>query len=158
MLPTDPAFQQLARNPNLLAFTAHWLRKTQEEWWDRTARFLGVLWTREEVARMNQPGSGQTDECFIPLSLGVNPGLFEQLQSIFHLGSKLIGQGEYQPGAGEEVVEMSDMSPDEFKSWAAQALGAAPAAAEPVTLTTGDGAVDPRAQKIQEQIAASKRF
>lgn len=157
-MPTDPNFQELSRNNLLLQFTAHWLRKRESELMDWVTRVLGVVWTRDEVRQMGKGGSVSSDRVFLPLALGVNAELAEALQSMFGKGGTLVGGGDYKPAPGEEIVELGEMSPDEFKKWAAQATGMlAEKKDEAVTLGSEAAAADPKIEQMREQIAHSKR-
>jgi len=166
VLPTDPNFLALCRNPTLLRFTAHWLRKREDDWFDLLSKLLGVAWNREEVERMvKRKGKAVApSDAFIPLALGCNPQLSEQLRDLFRVsksGTEIAG-GEYQPGMHEEVVELGDLDPEQFKQWAQMATGASVNLEQQreqlVTIRKGSETSDPRIERIREQIAASKRF
>lgn len=153
VLPTDPRFQELSRNELLLRYTVHWLRKRETDTMDWWMRVLGMVWTREDVEQMGKPSADQAARVFMPLALACNPDLAESLKQMF---SRSIAMGDYQPAPGEQVVELGDMSPEEFKRWAAQATGAlGPKSDESVTL--GSETADPKIERMREQIAHSKR-
>jgi hypothetical protein len=152
-LPTDPRFRELSRNELLLRFTVHWLRKRETDLMDWWLKVLGIVWTREDVEAMQKP-SGPADRVFLPLALACNAELTESLKQMFSKSSQ-VAMGDYLPAPGEEIVELGDMPPEEFKRWAAQATGASAKSDEPVTLE-GEAA-DPRIERIREQIAHSKR-
>lgn len=158
-LPTDRAFQELSRNELLLQYTAHWLQKRDGDLMEAVMKLLGTVWTREEVAEMTgKEKASAPDRVFLPLALGCNPELAEQLKQLFRIGKgPFIGAGEYVPRAGEQVVEMADMPVEEFKRWAEMATGAAVAERPAVTLGN-DRVVDPKIDRMREQIAHSKRF
>lgn len=160
-LPTEPAFQELSRNESLLRFTVHWLQKRDNDLLDAVMKMLGVVWNREDVEKM---GSGESatppKQVFLPLALGCNAQLGEQLRTLFRVGKSQIGQGEYVPQAGEEVVELGDLPIEEFKRWAAAATGMAVEVERQreQTVTLGSESGDPRIERMREQIAHSKRI
>lgn len=156
VLPTDPRFQELSRNELLLRFTAHWLRKREDELMDWAQRILGVVWTRSDVQQMGKP-SHIGDRVFLPLAMGVNGELAESLQQMFGKG-QMVGGGAYKPSPGEEIVELGDLPADEFKRWAAKAMGTlAETKDEAVTLGSEAATADPKIEQMREQIAHSKR-
>lgn len=157
-LPTDPAFQELSRNEPLLRYTAHWLQKRESDTVDLAMRMLGVVWSREAVAKMADEKSAPPDEVFLPLSLAINPELSEQLREMFRVGKgAFIGGGEYLPQPGEQVVNLGDVPIDHFKRLAQMASGASTASDQSVTLGS-EKVSDPKIEQIRDQIAHSKRF
>ena len=166
-MPTDPRFQDLSRNEELLHYTAYWLAKREADWFEKLGNLLGTTWTREQVEKLVStkksaviPGS-----VFLPLSLAVNPDLTDWLKQMFRVGQgQQIGGGEYVPGAGEEVQELGDLPKDEWMQWIG---GATPVIREsvdqmnelasPVTINEGQ-AQDERIERIRNQIAHSKRW
>lgn len=160
-LPTEPAFQELSRNETLLRFTVHWLQKRDNDMLDAAMKLLGVCWDREDVEKM---GSGESPtppkQVFLPLALGCNAQLGEQLRTLFRVGKSQIGQGEYQPQPGEEVVELGELPIEEFKRWASAATGLAAQVEQQreQTVTLGSESEDPRIERMREQIAHSKRI
>ncbi len=164
VLPTDPSFLALSQNDELLAWTYRWLRKVEDDGLAALMKILGVLWSRDDVDHMvnSKEGAKVQDEAMIPLALAVNPELREGLQKIFRITKgRWIGGGEYQGRAGDEVVELGDLPPEEFLQWANAATGALQGMAqeqehrrESVTISNDD----PRISKIRDQIKASKRL
>jgi hypothetical protein len=163
-LPTDPAFQELSRNEPLLQFTVHWLQKGESDLMDALMRLLGCVWHREDVVKMLKGETAAApDRVFLPLAMGCNPQLGEQLKELFRLHKgKFIGAGEYQPSQGEQVIELGDLPVDEFKQWAQAATGAmgdAQRARQQSVTFGGEGKKnDPKLERIREQIAHSKRL
>jgi hypothetical protein len=165
-LPTERAFRELSANEPLLRFTVHWLQKRDNDLLDAVTKLLGTTWTRTEVEQMVRGGDSAAapDRVFLPVTLGCNPQLTEQLKELFRIGKgSFIGGGEYQPSGGEQVVELGELPVDEFKRLAAMATGMATQAeqtreqAGSVTLGN-EGRDDPKLQRMREQIAHSKRF
>lgn len=133
------------------------------------ARMLGVIWTRDQIAKMvsTKETSVVAGEVFIPLAQGINPELIDGLKKTFRIHEgNFIGGGEYQQEVGEEVVNLGDLPREEFLEFANRATGVMQGISEEFakqerTVTIGEGvgpAADPKLQRIREQIAASKRF
>lgn len=164
VLPTDPDFVALCRDETMLRFCAHWLRKREDDWFEMLSKLLGVVWNRRDVERMLRRASvaARPDDVFIPLALGCNPQLSEQLKELFVPKSGPIAGGEYMPEPGEEIVELGDVTPEQFKQWAAMATGMSNHIAkqreEPLSIKREGERLDPRIEQIRQQIAASKRF
>ncbi len=169
VLPTDPAFLALSANEELLHYTAYWLQKKETENFDKWAKMLGVVWTRDQIASMSGKTQKATapNEIFIPLAQAINPELFDGLKKMFRVSEgSFIGGGEYTQSTGEEVVNLGDLPREEFIEWANQATGVMKKAADHFeaaerTLTINEGAgpnEDPKMQRIRDQITASKRF
>ena len=158
VLPTDPRFRELSSNDLLLRFTVHWLRKRESDLMNWATKVLGVVWSRDEVRQMSKT-SMIGDEVFIPLSIAVNNDLPEHLKKMFSSSGSQIGGGDYKPAPGEEIVELGEMPVDEFKRWAAQAMGVVAERNDNVTLRNDAGAAaDPKIERMREQIAHSKRM
>jgi hypothetical protein len=167
VLPTDPKFIALSQNEELLQFTAHWLRKYDNDLLTVVSKALGIIWDRDQVAAMTQGKEKATapNEMFLPLAAAVNPELLEGLAKAFRVTSgKFIGGGEYTPAGGEEVVELGDLPPEEFMQWASKATGimrdvAAEMEQKQRTVTVQEGpSNDQRIQRIRDQINKSKKW
>jgi hypothetical protein len=102
------------------------------------------------------------DEALIPLALAVNPDLLKSLKQMFGAArGTAIGGGEYHRAVGEEIVELGELAPDQFKRWmqgggAAVQRHEAKAAEIPSAPVTVEQ--DERLQRIREQVQASKRW
>jgi hypothetical protein len=132
-------------------------------------KMLGTIWTRDQIKQMvsSKETSVVASEVFIPLAQGINPELIDGLKKTFrvHEGN-FIGGGEYRQETGEEIVNLGDLSREEFLRFANQATGvmkdlSTEQAKRERTVTIGEGIgsdEDPKLQRIREQIAASKRF
>lgn len=161
MLPTDPRFLALVQEPDLLNYTYHYLRKREEDQYQRWGRLLGVIWSRQDVeAMLNSDKSASAPErVFTPLSLAINPDLRDGLKDMFrvHKGA-FVGGGEYHPESQEEIVEMGDMDRDEFLRFASAAGQGVTQASKRAAVTIREGQSDnAQMHRIQEQIAHSKR-
>ena len=67
-----------------LLFVYHYLKKSENDFWDRMSSHLGTMWKKSELIRLRDkvPGNSkasESDTIFVPLSLGINPGLVEGL-------------------------------------------------------------------------------
>lgn len=108
-----------------LAYVHHYLKKKDNDYWDRLGSHLGTLWQRADLERLTQPASAEPRELssriFAPLSLIINSDLPNAL-----LGKK---KGQPQPASGtqghglntamplpkgEEIVNMADLSKENF--------------------------------------------
>jgi len=171
VLPTDPRFQALSANEELLAFTAHWLQKRETDFFEHLGKILGVRWERSEAEAMfgqKKQSSKIPNETFIPLAAAINPQLIDTLKNIFRItkGGPFIGGGEYMSKVGEEVVELGDLPPEEFLQFINSATPVMKETAERlekqqrlVNVREGsDQHEDERLQRIREQITHSKRF
>lgn len=114
-----------------LLFVYHHLKKDEDNYWHNFGRHLGTTWDRETLERMTTPGDGSKNtnpRIFVPLSLVLNPALPSILLGKPIGGAKPPGgptkdsstksgdglsTGMALPG-GEEVVNMGDLSKDEF--------------------------------------------
>jgi hypothetical protein len=104
-----------------LSFLYFWVKKFQMEQEHKMGRILGTRWTVREIrqaGKKNNPGQGSKtykddEEINIPLSLAINPELLEGLVTL--VGGAKVGGGEYTPQAGEEVVELSSLSKEDFQ-------------------------------------------
>jgi len=160
-LPTDRAFQELSRNELLLQFTVHWLQKRDTDLMDTVMKLLGTVWTRDEVVQMSgQENAAAPERVYLPLALGCNPELGEQLKQLFRVGKgPFIGAGEYVPQPGEDVVELADLPVEQFKQWAQMATGAGGEPTSQPAITLGSDKVgDAKLDRMREQVAHSKRF
>lgn len=103
-------------------FWKFWKERLEEEqasqFWRRMGRNLGTLWYKSDVE--SDPHASKvavprnTNESFYPLSVLITQNnILKQIKKDFS-ASKIEG---YVPEAGEEVVEMGDMSVDEFKTF-----------------------------------------
>lgn len=109
----------------------HHLKKDEGTYWHNFGRHLGTTWDRETLERMTTPGDGSPNTnstIFVPLSLVLNPELPAILLGKPAGGDKSPGgptegsstrsgdglsTGMSLPG-GEEVVNMGDLSKEEF--------------------------------------------
>ncbi len=89
-----------------------------EQFWRRMGRTLGTLWYKSDVendpkvSKMSVPRN--PNEAFYPLSILISQNsILKQIRKDLS-SSKIEG---YVPQEGEEVVEMGDMSVDEFKAF-----------------------------------------
>jgi len=169
VLPTDPTFRELSGNEELLEFTAYWLQRREEDFFKTLSKILGVQWSRDDVKRMSgdKQSSVIPEDAFIPLALGINPEILKGLQKMFAIGTDgAIAGGEYVPKAGEQVVELGDLPPDQFLQFVNQATDTMREVAKHETekqrlvdvKEEPDDQDDPRLKRAMEQIAQSKRF
>jgi len=92
-----------------------WQRNMVDEDFDRLAKDLGILWTREDVQEQSdaqtRPSTKLPNQLRIPLSLSIEPSLMETVRNTF--GRKL---GILPPdwATTGEVVDLFDTEPDEF--------------------------------------------
>ncbi len=116
-----------------LLFVYHHLKKDEDNYWHEFGRHLGTTWERETLERMLEPGKGtplKNSSIFVPLSLVLNPDLPSILlgRPLGDRGAQNTSPGEPAkstnssdglhtgmalPG-GEEVVNMGDLSKEEF--------------------------------------------
>jgi hypothetical protein len=116
-----------------LLFVYHHLKKDEDHYWNEFGRHLGTTWEREQLERMLEPSKGnapKNSRIFVPLSLVLNPDLPSILlgRPLGDRGAKNTPPGEPEnrttggdglytgmalPG-GEEIVNMGDLSKDEF--------------------------------------------
>ena len=128
---------------------------------------LGITWTQESVNAMVNGKQKATapNEIMIPLSLAINGDLFDALKKTFRVTrGKFIGGGEYETTQGENVVELGDLSIDEFLRWANKATGHMKKTADEihqkerlVNIKEGDSG-DEKLERIRAQIAKSKTW
>jgi hypothetical protein len=170
ILPTDPAFRELSTNDELLEFTAYWLQRREEDFFKTLSKILGVAWSRDDVKKMSEDKKSSViaADAFIPLSMAINPEVLKGLQKMFAIGTDhAIAGGEYVPSAGEQVVELGDLPPDQFLKFVNQATDAMREVAKVETerqrlVNVREDGVgdedDPRLKRAMDQIARSKRF
>jgi hypothetical protein len=116
-----------------LLFVYHHLKKDEDNYWHEFGRHLGTTWERETLERMLEPSVGPRPKnatIFVPLSLVLNPDLPSILLGR-PLGAKKSantpqgGSEESASGSdglhtsmalpgGEEIVNMGDLSKNEF--------------------------------------------
>lgn len=88
MFPTEERAVKLYHNPTALLFYEHWLRKVEEERFDRLGKMLGVIWDRDDVEESREQRSHKVpNRIALPLTLAIEPGLQEQIKKMF--GRKL---------------------------------------------------------------------
>jgi len=103
-------------------FWEYAIRKTKAEdedrFWDKFGRHIGTIWHREDFKEGQKGKPHNPDMLFYPLSLTVSPhNLYKQLKQDFNITQPKIAEGEYKPTEGEEVVEMANMSYEDFRDF-----------------------------------------
>ena len=93
----------------------------ESRYWEKFGRQMGTTWYREDFEE-GKGGKGiklrNTDQMFYPHALLVSPNnLFKQIKKDFEATKPRIAGGEYQPQKGEEIVETSELSYDEFREF-----------------------------------------
>lgn len=98
---------------DVLSFAYFWLKKSEDDWWERLARLLGVLWTSEDLAalRGNQSRS-KSRSVLMPLLIGLRPELREHLEKVLEGDSTTI----------KADVNLADLPKEEFLKWASQVV------------------------------------
>jgi hypothetical protein len=111
-----------------LLFVYHYLKKDDDEYWDRLGSHLGTLWDKESLRILSEKPSGsgtRNPRIFVPLSLVVNPELPNALLNRQPADGPSAPRGTSTPNGdglctamplpeGEEVVNMGNLSKEEF--------------------------------------------
>lgn len=92
----------------------------EDRHWEKFGRHMGTTWNRSDFE-----GGAATDHQtrdlnrrFYPHAILVSPNnIHKQIAKDFEDSKPKIGGGEYRKEAGEEIVETSDMSSDDFKEF-----------------------------------------
>jgi len=115
IFPNDPRLTSMSHLE--LCYTVYWLRKAEEDYWERFGRTLGVIWHREDIDNMmkDEKNKTPTDTVFLPLSMVMQPNIVDALKKMFGNNRSKIGSGDYVPKAGEEIVELGDFDKETFK-------------------------------------------
>jgi hypothetical protein len=102
-----------AMDGDTLSFSYYWLKKSEDEWWERLAKLLGVLWTSEDLSalRGNQ-GGGKSRSVLMPLLIGLRPELREHLERVLE-GDSSVTKAD---------INLADLPKEEFLKWAQQAV------------------------------------
>lgn len=103
-----------ALDSDMLSFAYFWLKKTEDDWWDRMAKLLGLLWTSDDMPALRGEGrtSKKSESVFLPLLLALKPEIKT------HLLETLEGHD-----AGVKAdINLADMPKDEFLSWIKNAV------------------------------------
>ena len=99
-----------------LAFAYYWLKKGEDEWWDRLARFLGILWDTSDLPAIRGDGGSdgaKAKSLLIPLLIGLKPEIRK------HIENSLDGQA----GTGVKAdIDLSQLPKEEFLKWANKAV------------------------------------
>lgn len=108
-----------------LLFVYHYLKKDDDEYWDRLGAHLGTLWDKDSLRILSEKPSGsgtRNPRIFVPLSLVVNPELPKALLGKTdsptpggdsHSGGDGLHTAMAMP-EGDEVVNMGTLSKEEF--------------------------------------------
>lgn len=95
------------------------MRQIDDEQDKRLGKLLGTRWTVKEIRHLaanNKPSSNKIwkpdDEIVIPLTIALNNEFMKSLGDL--VGSGEIGGGEYRPGENEQVVELGELSKDDY--------------------------------------------
>jgi len=98
-----------------LMFMDFWQEQVELDRFDRLAKDLGVLWTKEEVQAQaeakEKPSTRIPEEIRIPLAVSIESALPETIRNMFGRKSGILPP---QWAKGEEVVELFDKDPEEF--------------------------------------------
>jgi hypothetical protein len=99
---------------DVLSFAYFWLKKSEDDWWERLAKLLGVLWTSEDLAalRGNHGGRSKSRSVLMPLLIGLRPELREHLEKVLEGDSTTI----------KADVNLADLPKEEFLKWASQVV------------------------------------
>ena len=105
-------------------FIWHYQEKVEQAQLEKTAKMLGLLWTKEDFEKTKDKSAPNMDRVFIPLSLILNPKLKEEWQIEKNLGTSshqnYVGGGEYKTKKDERILSMDQMTADEFKQFMGQ--------------------------------------
>ena len=116
-----------ALDPDVMTFVSHWAKKSEQDAFDILGKMLGASWPVSDIRAMaNQTNTpkkySDDDKVFLPMTLAINPEIKDWLIKTVGRGS-FIGGGEYAAGRSEKIVEMAEMTPQEFMSWMNNASG-----------------------------------
>lgn len=152
----------------MLAITAHWFRKADHDRMDQLGHMLGTEWTREQVEVFGKKPTAKErfnnlkrEDVRIPLTLAIRPELQETLTKMFAIGEKngapMIAGGEFAPKMTEEVIELGEVSKDQFLALANRSgMSTANAPAAP-RKASKPSQVPEKVRKMQEQIAMARQ-
>jgi len=128
-----------------MEFMDFWLREVEDETFMKLEKVLGTHWSVEDVMGVLEGGKSSDStgkstplkEARLPLSVGVNPALWNMLKEMFGRTKKSkypVKEGErnkrikdWMPAdeiEENDIHEMADLSKEEFKAMINQALGA----------------------------------
>lgn len=105
-----------------LDFLMYWQRQKEFDQMEQFGRLLGVLFNAGEVRGWNSTedtpfGMDDEDNLLIPLSFMLRPESREGIQKLIGQRSGLSLPKEYKQKAGEIVVDLGKVSPEEFKAF-----------------------------------------
>ena len=87
-------------------------------YWEQFGRHMGTVWHRSTFDTQRSKQNHNPDVLFYPHALMVSPNnLYRQIKQDFDSNKPIIAGGEYTPERGEDVVELSDLSYDEFRDF-----------------------------------------
>lgn len=97
-----------ALDSDMLSFTYFWLKKVEDDWFDRAAKLLGLLWTSDDLPALRGEGkSRKSQSVFLPLLLALKPEIKK------HLEDSLEG---YDAGVKADI-NLADMPKEDFLKW-----------------------------------------
>jgi hypothetical protein len=102
-----------ALDKDTLSFAYFWLKKVEDDWWDRLAKLLGLLWTSDDLpALRGEGGKGKSSSVFLPMLLALKPDIKTHLESVL--------EGH---GTGVKAdINLADLPKDEFLKWVKNAV------------------------------------
>jgi len=116
------SFDEIAlMSPEERAFAYFWIKEVENEHMNQLGRLLGTSFRAGEIRSWASKGGSppdykNSDKVLVPLSFGIRPELRDSL-------IKLVGQdgmilpGDYKRQKYERVVDLSKVSPQEFKDF-----------------------------------------
>lgn len=96
------------------------MKEYEERWWDRFGQMIGAVWTKESASAMNKHDrekKAPRDKIFIPLAQGIRPEIWDIVKKSF---AHMPAEDEFEPKAGEEVVDMGAVDKEDFMAIAKQ--------------------------------------